>query len=317
MKTQNTIPPLLLLLLLPFVAYADEQYVRAYYMPDTTVSIVIPAGGQCVVSEGHTECLDKITENIPERVHPHEDMPISALPTNRADRDKWTGSVGGGVYVDHQRITRGGKVGEFQQKIEEEMDKDRPDADLIIQYQRLAKKYSGLESSLVKQDDVDRIERRNQSRIKGAVSAVSDFIGGVFDGLRQGVLAITSVFTNTLTVGTPEAPTGITVYDKVTGAPNCIIVSGGQLSTNPGECASPSVGVTAGPTPEVPQSPQEGTQTAIEPPADATSPEVVSGELPPIVPPSEAIDTGEVIPALTPIETPLPVEATPPAVVGE
>lgn len=36
--------------------------------------------------------------------------------------------------------------------------------------------------------------------------------------------------------GTPQAPTGITLYDTDTGEPNCVKISSGQLKTTAGEC---------------------------------------------------------------------------------
>lgn len=54
---------------------------------------------------------------------------------------------------------------------------------------------------------------------------------------------ITALGVNTinLKVGTGEAPSGITLFDKITNLPYCVMVSGGQLQTAPGECVSQAV----------------------------------------------------------------------------
>ncbi len=38
-------------------------------------------------------------------------------------------------------------------------------------------------------------------------------------------------------IGSPEKPTGITIYDEVTGAPNCIKIADGEFYAHNGKCA--------------------------------------------------------------------------------
>ncbi|PIP18420.1 MAG: hypothetical protein COX42_00940, partial [Parcubacteria group bacterium CG23_combo_of_CG06-09_8_20_14_all_35_6] len=43
--------------------------------------------------------------------------------------------------------------------------------------------------------------------------------------------------TNEIKIGSQEKPTGITIYDKLTGEPYCVFVEGGQMKTVAGECS--------------------------------------------------------------------------------
>jgi len=113
-----------------------------------------------------------------------------------------------------------------------------------------------------------------------------------------------------LKVGLPENPTGITLYDKTTGAPYCFFIEGGMAKTMSGECVA---GVPATPVPasEPSSSPQTTPQTAavadtststttatstssvtvpvVE--AATTTPDVVPIEPAPVIPPTETATT--------------------------
>ncbi|MEX0931440.1 MAG: immunoglobulin-like domain-containing protein [Candidatus Paceibacterota bacterium] len=73
--------------------------------------------------------------------------------------------------------------------------------------------------------------------------------GGFVENITNGIANIASAVIGRLTVGTPEAPTGITLYDEVTGEPYCFKVSNGSPTTTPGECSgapSANAGNTSG-----------------------------------------------------------------------
>ncbi len=63
-------------------------------------------------------------------------------------------------------------------------------------------------------------------------------------GMRaaEGILRLGKTAVATLTVGSPEAPSGITLYDEATGAPYCLKVKGGQAVTESGACAARGTG---------------------------------------------------------------------------
>jgi len=113
----------------------------------------------------------------------------------------------------------------------------------------------------------------------------------------NGIAYVKNLFAERLTVGTPEKPAGITLYDEATGSPYCVKVVNGAMVSVAGECPSTSSGqVTAtSTTPEItpvgPTTP-EPTATSTEPVATTTPP--IATSTPPV------------------IETP-PTETTPPA----
>jgi hypothetical protein len=68
-------------------------------------------------------------------------------------------------------------------------------------------------------------------------------IGGVLSGLEalgtrivQGVTYMRQAIVENLVVGSPAKPTGITLYDEVTGAPYCLKISNGSTVTAQGVC---------------------------------------------------------------------------------
>lgn len=85
--------------------------------------------------------------------------------------------------------------------------------------------------------------------------------------VSDAIAYIAHLAVGTLKVGTADKPTGITLYDKVTGNPYCLSVANGQSQTTTGEC-----------TADAPQNANAGTAA----PADTQSPEVQSPEVAPV-----------------------------------
>lgn len=137
----------------------------------------------------------------------------------------------------------------------------------------------------------------------------------------QSVAYFKNVFVETMTVGTREKPTGITLYDEVTGEPYCLKISGGQQKAVPGECTDGAAPLppTKDPvvippqpavTPPVQTPPEEQPvtppQTPEEPKASVEAPitpEPVAPVTPPVTQPE---------PASSPTPPPPEAPATPP-----
>ena len=96
-----------------------------------------------------------------------------------------------------------------------------------------------------------------------------------------------------LEVGTPEAPVGMTLYDLSSKKPYCLYISGGSVMTVPGKCAA----VAPAPAPSTPP-----TDTAV--PAD-TAPPPPEETTPTESAPSESAPTSD--------EPPVSSDAVPPA----
>jgi len=74
--------------------------------------------------------------------------------------------------------------------------------------------------------------------LKGLASLgvkIADGIAYFNDLVVEGLASVGS-----LIVGTPEKPSGITLYDKVTGEPYCLSISNGEMTSAQGECDSVS-----------------------------------------------------------------------------
>ena len=54
-------------------------------------------------------------------------------------------------------------------------------------------------------------------------------------------LVTDSLTANTISVGSPSKPNGITLYDDVSGEPYCLKIHDGEAATTPGECANAEV----------------------------------------------------------------------------
>jgi len=71
----------------------------------------------------------------------------------------------------------------------------------------------------------------------------------------NGVVKIASLVVNNLTIGSAENPTGITLYDEVTGEPYCLSVRNGISVANAGNCSVVSSGTSTTTTPSTNSAP--------------------------------------------------------------
>lgn len=93
--------------------------------------------------------------------------------------------------------------------------------------------------------------------VKQALASLGLFIE---NGVAQIQKLIASVIeTENLKVGSPENPTGITIYDRITGQPYCVYVEEGQTKTSSGECDQGNQGEQVPGEPS--QTPQESNGT--------------------------------------------------------
>ena len=77
-----------------------------------------------------------------------------------------------------------------------------------------------------------------QKKGGGMRKMVTDFLASVGVFVTESVTSITSLVTSDLTVGSSEKPTGITIYDEVTGEPYCMRVRNGAMVSLEGACDS-------------------------------------------------------------------------------
>ena len=61
-------------------------------------------------------------------------------------------------------------------------------------------------------------------------------IGSVITKIEGGIAYLTNIVVQKFTVGSDVAPSGITMYDRVTKAPYCVSVNNGSISSEPGVC---------------------------------------------------------------------------------
>ncbi len=62
--------------------------------------------------------------------------------------------------------------------------------------------------------------------------------------ISDAITSVKNLVTDTLTVGTSDKPTGITLYDTATGNAYCLSIANGQNETTPGVCPTASSGST-------------------------------------------------------------------------
>ncbi|MEN9561692.1 MAG: hypothetical protein RIQ56_965 [Candidatus Parcubacteria bacterium] len=226
----------------PATSFANElKKVRVFYRPDGGVSITHFAADACQTGETETQCMDRISSNNAEYGLPYDDMTIDQLPKDRADRDKWTGKKGKGVWVDTTLISRNDKVAEYKAELEEELNRPEPNASRVLKLEHLIEKVNDLDHPILSKKDIDELEGRKRSMLAAVAETVGNLFSGIGESLKNGIIALQSLVTQRLSVGTSSAPTGITVFDTKTGAPFCVVVEDGALKNTPGECgASPS-----------------------------------------------------------------------------
>jgi len=83
------------------------------------------------------------------------------------------------------------------------------------------------------------------STLETASETGSLSLAATFDALKalgaeivDGLTRLAYLVVEQLAVGSPEKPTGITLYDKATGEPYCFAVENGSATTSPGLCAA-------------------------------------------------------------------------------
>jgi hypothetical protein len=96
---------------------------------------------------------------------------------------------------------------------------------------------------------------------RGVVALVIDALKSFGVIIERGFASFTGLFTEKLTVGSEQAPSGIQLYDEVTGAPYCVRMRNGSLLETSGSCDT-KIGETR--TPEVPPAPAEDITPAVE-----------------------------------------------------
>ncbi|MEI6346149.1 MAG: immunoglobulin-like domain-containing protein [bacterium] len=79
-------------------------------------------------------------------------------------------------------------------------------------------------------------------------AGIAEYLSSMGAQLSASVSRFRNVLAESLTVGTAEKPSGITLYDEVTKQPYCLKISGGAPVSVPGECAAVSAGGTSGTT---------------------------------------------------------------------
>src|SRR3989344_3215996 len=103
--------------------------VRVTYRPDGGVSVTSFIGSACQSEETETECMDREMQKNPELANlPHDDVFPSQLPQDRKDRNKWVGSKGQGIQIDHSLVTKAEKIEELENQLDEELNKNNPNS---------------------------------------------------------------------------------------------------------------------------------------------------------------------------------------------
>jgi len=144
-------------------------------------------------------------------------------------------------------------------------------------------------------------------------SSISGFFEGVGATFENGFARFNNLFTQEFTVGSSEKPTGITLYDTVTGNPYCLKVANGATVTVAGDCGAtvepqnpvvPDPGTISDPPPVA-----TSTDSSIGNDTGTTTPSTVTIPSPP--PPTTATTTSGFTP--TPAPAPSSGDVTPPS----
>lgn len=91
-------------------------------------------------------------------------------------------------------------------------------------------------------------EMVSSMNVSGSVEAVKAWLESMKVYVEDGLVRLRNLVAENLTatvanvlnlkIGTAENPTGVTIYDKTTKQPYCLIMDNGQLQSIPGECSS-------------------------------------------------------------------------------
>ena len=109
--------------------------------------------------------------------------------------------------------------------------------------------------------------------------------------IMNGIAYVKNMFAEKLTVGTPEKPSGITLYDEANGSPYCVKIVNGAMVSAIGECGAteePTPTPTPTPTPEIIPNPEPVPTSTSTPPVVETPP-VPASE--PTLPTNEVVGT--------------------------
>jgi hypothetical protein len=79
--------------------------------------------------------------------------------------------------------------------------------------------------------------------VSSTIDAVIEYLAGLGANITEGIAYFTNLVTNTLTVGSVEKPSGITLYDENTGAPYCLKIVNGSIQNISGVCTGGVDGV--------------------------------------------------------------------------
>lgn len=268
----------LLVASLAFAQVPTLSKVRVTYRPDGGVSITAFVAGACQGGETEEQCMDKEMQKNPELANlPHDDVDPATLPQDRKDRDKWTGSKGQGVSIDHSKVTKTEKIEQLENQLDEELDKSSPNSTKVAKIQRTiekVKKYSA-KNNLIPPEKLAELDPNNTNTnqsflasvtdtISSAVSGISSAFSSILTSIQNGFLALKQLTTNTIQIGSPEQPSGITTYDQTTKQPYCIVVKDGQIQNIPGECGTaqpPAPTPSPAPQPELESTPIDTAST--------------------------------------------------------
>lgn len=221
------------------IASITLQTARVFYREDGGVSITQFLVGACRGGETEVQCMDRISAENPGTLGlPYDDIDPNQLPQDRKDRDKWRGTKGRGIWIDTSLVTKTEKIQELQEELDEELDKDSPDSTKVLKIQRQIEKVRDIDNNILTKEDLTLFEERQRSFVATAIQTVSDLFSGILNSIKEGFLALRSLVTEKIQVGTAEKPSGVTVYDINTKQPYCIVVSDGKLENIPGECGS-------------------------------------------------------------------------------
>lgn len=226
----------LILLSLGFRVNAEELLLskaRVFYREDGGISIMQFVASSCQQGENQTQCMDRIAADDLYKNLPYDDIPSDQIPKDRKDRDKWRGEKGRGIWIDNSLVTKNEKIEELKEKLDKELDNESPDPNKVIKLQRLIEKAKDINHSILTQDDLATFEGRKKSFFASAINTVGDLFSDIANGIRSGFLALRN-----LIIGTPEEPSGVTIYDIKTKQPYCSVVVDGQTVNIPGKCSS-------------------------------------------------------------------------------
>ncbi len=290
------------------LAYADIlPKARVYYAVDGSVSIEYFMDNACIDGETETACMNRISIKTGHEGIPFDDIdPRTDLPSDRSTRDTWRGQKGKGVWADRTLVTRKDKVLEYRELLDRELDTDKPDPSKVLKLQRMIEKVQDIDHRILSMKDVESVERKlNKGFFAAAISAVGDAVSSVFNGIKQGFLALASLVTDKLQVGTSEAPSGITIYDVKTKKPYCMVMSNGKMENIPGECGAPvpdpAPPVEPPPPPPDPQitvaPPEPENTVTVQPPLEEPPPQNTTVDMPP-----------EPVPISVPLEEPQTID---------